>query len=368
MKMKTIGVDLHKETVVVCVLNEDGTVLERKTMPTKCRNQIREYFASYGLQCQVAVECVGFYQWFWELLSPIVGKIELADPARVRAFSGRDPKTDPRDARLLATLQSDGRLPKSYIPKEPARTLRDLVRLRHSLARSLASERKHLRWVSLKMNLPGPSVLSSDRAQKWLLANEPKFPESLRTAARLRLDHIIDFERNVADLDRTIAEYAAKSPEMSTWFELLQTIPGVGEVVAATIIAETGDITRFANTDQLGAYAGLVPRVSQSGATVHHGHITKQGPPLLRWVLQQAAWVAIRSSEEARRIFCRIARKAGQKKAATALARKILCYAWSVCRKGSPFEWPEAAKAKRQAAGLEPKTQNMMEGAWCFQI
>jgi transposase len=61
----------------------------------------------------------------------------------------------------------------------------------------------------------------------------------------------------------------------------------------------------------------------------------------LRWVLQQAAWVAIRCDPEARRIYARIARRAGNKKAATALARKLLSYAWSVCRRGQPFVWPK---------------------------
>jgi transposase len=367
--MKTIGVDLHKETAVVCVLNDDGSIHDKRILATKCRNQIREYFASYGLQCHVAVECVGFYQWFWELVSPLVGRLLLADPAGVKTFRGREPKTDWRDALLIANLLRDGRLPTAYIPQGPARALRDVVRLRHNLARSLASERKQLRWVGLKMNLPGPATLTSDRAQKWLLANEFKLPPTLRTAARLRLDHIISLERNVTDLDRVVVEHATRTPETARWFELLQTIPGVGNVVAATIIAETGDITRFSNTDQLGAYAGLAPRVSQSGETVHHGHITKQGPPLLRWVLQQAAWVAIRTSEEARRIFNRISRKAGAKKAATAIARKILCYAWSVCRKGRSFEWPHAVKTGRRTAGPEAaESDKKMEGAWCFQI
>ncbi len=92
--MKTIGVDLHKCSLTTMVLDEQGKVIERKDISTKCRKQIREYFGSYGLQCQVAVESVGFYQWFWDLVRPEVGKLVLADPASLKAFVGRKAKTD----------------------------------------------------------------------------------------------------------------------------------------------------------------------------------------------------------------------------------------------------------------------------------
>jgi transposase len=286
------------------------------------------------------VESVGFYQWFWELARPHVGRLCLADPAGVRAHAGRQAKTDRNDARLLAELLREDRLPVAYVPSESIRELRDLVRLRHSLARSLASERRQLRWISLKNNLPGPRVLTSDRAQKWLLAHEAKMPRANRLAARRRLDHIIGLERDVADVEREITSFVQQHESIRHDVELIQTIPGVGLLTAATIVAETGDITRFDNIDELSSYAGLAPRVSQSGQTVHHGHISKHGPPILRWVLQQAAWCAIRSDPQARRIHMRIAKRAGSKKAATALARKLLSYAWSVCRRGQPFCWP----------------------------
>lgn len=230
----------------------------------------------------------------------------------------------------------------AFVPDDDIRELRDLVRLRHSLARSLSTERRQLRWISLKNNLPGPALLSSDRAQKWLLANEEKMPRANRIAARHRLDHIVRLEREVSDIERVIRDFIKEKPWILHRVELIESVPGVGFVTAITIVAETGDITRFDNIDQLSSYAGLAPRVSQSGETVHHGHISKQGPPVLRWVLQQAAWTAIRTDPNVRRIFARISKRAGAKKAATAIARKLLSYAWSVCRRDQPFQWPQA--------------------------
>jgi transposase len=193
----------------------------------------------------------------------------------------------------------------------------------------------------LKTNLPGPKDFTSDRAQKWILAQDSKFSVVNRLAARLRLDMIIHFERHLSDIERAIVKKILSLPELAKSYKLLMSIPGVGPITAATIMVETGDITRFDKPEQLVAYAGLCPNVSQSGENFYHGHISKMGPPLLRWVLQQAAWVAYRSDANVRRILNRIARKSGKKKAATAMARKILIYAWSVCRNQKAFQWPE---------------------------
>lgn len=362
----SIGVDLHKDSMTIAVLDSNGVLVERKVISTKCKNIVREYFSSYGLQCQVAVESVGFYQWFWELVRPVCGKLYLADPAGVRACAGRKSKTDRNDAYLLALLVYDGRIPCAYVPEEPVRSLRELVRLRHSLARNLASSRKSLRWVSLKTNLPGPSNFTSDRAQKWILAQEDKFPVAAKIACRFNLDRIIHFERHVADLEREIEKRILSFPELRKQYELIRSIPGIGPVAAATIIVETGNITRFNKPDELSCYAGLCPKVSQSGETVQHGHISKMGPPVLRWVLQQSAWVAIREDENIRKVFNRISRKAGKKKAATAIARKLLIYAWSVCRRGKPFDWPAAPQPKIKT--IKDHRVASIEDSWSCQL
>lgn len=338
--MTTIGVDLHKDSLTAVVLDAQGSLLERRDIPTKCRNQIQQFFASWTPPTQVAVESVGFYQWFWNLVRPHVASLRLADPAAVRAYVGRQAKTDRHDAQLLATLLREGRLPMAYVPNEPIRSLRELVRHRHSVARSLARERRAVRWLLLKNNLPGPRQFTSAAAQKWLLSFEDKLSPVHRFAARQRLDQITSLERIVADADRLIDQLFQADPALLSQVSLIESVPGIGRLTAVTILVETGDITRFDNMDQLSSYAGLAPRVHQSGQTLHHGHISKQGPPLLRWVLQQAALAAIQHDPHAQRIFHRIARRAGVKKAATALARKLLSYAWSVCRRREPFHWP----------------------------
>jgi transposase len=151
-------------------------------------------------------------------------------------------------------------------------------------------------------------------------------------------------ERQLGGTEAAPEESVALHADLAPALALVQSVPGIGFITAVTIVCGCGNITRFDSTDQLSAYAGLCPRVKHSGETGHHGHVTKQGPPLLRSVLQQAAWVVVRTDPNARGINARIAKRAGSKKAATALARKLLSYAWSVCRQDHPFVRPSERK------------------------
>ena len=199
--LKTIGVDLHKTSLTATVLDASGVVIERKDIPTKCRNLIAAYFASHGPNVQVAVESVGFCHWFWDSVKPVVGKLHLADPAGVRAAAGRRTKTDRNDSLLLAQLLPENRLPMAYVPDEPVRALRELCRHRHRLARQLALARRHLRWLALKNNLPGPDTFTSARAQKWVLAQEAKLSAVDRLSARQFIDQILSLERQLGDVE-----------------------------------------------------------------------------------------------------------------------------------------------------------------------
>jgi transposase len=148
----------------------------------------------------------------------------------------------------------------------------------------------------------------------------------------------------MADVQYVLTETVGAHAHLAPTLALIRSVPGIGFITAVTILCGCGDITRFDSIDELSSYAGLCPRVTQSGETAHHGHISRRGPPLLPWVLQQSAWVAIRTDPNARKLFARIAKRAGSKKPATALARKLPSYAWTVCRQGHPFVWPADRK------------------------
>ena len=119
---------------------------------------------------------------------------------------------------------------------------------------------------------------------------------------------------------------------------ILESVPGVGLVTSATVIAEIGDFSRFVDSKAIGRYAGLAPTVYASGNSNRLGHISKTGSPDLRWALQQAAWTAIRCDAGFKKTWLRIAKTAGKKAAAVAIARKLLVLMWTLQRKDEPYK------------------------------
>jgi len=135
---------------------------------------------------------------------------------------------------------------------------------------------------------------------------------------------LIDALESVIDrLDAEIRGHARSDPRV----KILTQLPGVGPFTALVLLAEIGDVTRFASARKLASWAGLTPTVRGSDRTVRHGHISKQGSVWVRWILCEAAQTAKRSPQFAAR-YQIIARKRGKKIATTAIARKLLTRAW----------------------------------------
>jgi transposase len=124
-------------------------------------------------------------------------------------------------------------------------------------------------------------------------------------------------------IDGELHQHAKADPRV----KVLRTLPGAGEFTALVMLAEIGDISRFGSARKLASWAGLTPTVRGSDRTVRHGHISKQGPAWLRWVLNQAAQTARRSPEFAA-TYPAIAKRRGNKIATIAIARKLLTRAW----------------------------------------
>lgn len=333
-----VHIDLHKDQFTWHAVSAGGTDVGKGRIPTKCRKKIVEWARSFPRPVVVSIESVGFYRWLYLLLEPHVDLLYLADAGALRRMSNPKVKTDPHDARTGAEVLQMGRMPLSFVVGEPLYSVRQRLRHRHDLARRLARCKNSLKRICLRTNLPGPKNLTGARAVAYFDAYGDRLHVMDQERWNDLTDQILLLERQVARVERQLHLQVEALPEIHEAVQRLATAPGVGLLTAATVLVETGGLTRFDSYEQLTCYSGLTTRTFASADCVRHGHVSKAGPPNLRWVLQQAAWCAIRVSPGVRKVFNRISRKAGRKKAAVAIARRILIWLWAMQRSGSPWD------------------------------
>ncbi len=326
-----VGVDLHKDTLAVYTLCACCGECSFATLRCKNRRQIVEFFRNLPRPHVVAIESVGFYRWLWELLEPLVDELVLADAAQARALAGRRLKTDREDAANVAELLAARRLPRAWAPTREVQLLRDLARHRNGFARQHGRVAHRVRSIMNSNNRPGPTRLTSDSLVRWLKAYSVKLPERHVAMLWHCVDQLTLTERQIAQAERSLAPLL-QTETFRRDFEILDSFPGVALVAAATILGEVGDFRRFADGKAITRFAGLNPRVYASGGKQRVGAIAKTGSRHLRWMLQQAAWTAIRTDDRVKKIFLRIARRSGRKAAATAIARKLLVWMHSAVK------------------------------------
>ena len=315
-----VGVDLHKDTLTACVFCGCCGEVSFQKITCRCRRQIAEYFAALPRPHTVAIESVGFYRWLWEMLEPIAEKLVLADATQARALAGRRLKTDREDALNIAQLLAAGRLPTSYAPPMEVQILRDLTRHRNGFSRQHARILHRVKSIMNANNRPGPARMRSDGLIRYLKAQGPKLPARHVEMLWQCVDGLALTERQMAQAERVIGELVRRD-SFHEVYGILTSFPGVAQLTAATVIAEVGDFKRFTDRKSIGRYAGLNPRVYASGGKQRIGHIAKTGSADLRWILQQAAWTAIRYDQHVRGVFLRIAKRSGRKAAAVAIAQ-----------------------------------------------
>jgi transposase len=317
-----IGVDLHKTFLQVCAVTPTGARLWEGRFPRTAEGLARFVGRGVGPTSAIAVEATGPTWAFVDTLGPTGARVCVVDPRRTKLKAGYAAKTDRLDARRLADALRRESVVSIYVPPPAIRELRELCRGRHQVVRLRTRLAQMIRALLLRQDAGEPpgTRLYAPRALAWL-ATVRLPPEAERTLRRLeRLYRAVHADARAADA--AVRQRAAADPIAVA----LDTLVGIGPVMALTIRAEVGDIARFASGPALACYAGLVPRVDRSADHSYHGRITREGSPWLRWGLVEAARHAIKASDARARWARRLAMRKGLNKARVALAR-VLCEA-----------------------------------------
>jgi transposase len=251
-------------------------------------------------------------------------------------------KTDRDDALKLARLAALGQLNPVHIPSPKMRQWRRAIEHRQTLVAEVTRCKNRIRALLLPQGhrLPRGKSGWSLQMVNMLCALAKPLPEcaleelwrGLLEIELRRLESLLRLRRDLeAKLDELVRTDARTQRVM--------TIPGVGLRTAEVIVAVLDNARRFRSRRQVAAYAGLTPRRYQSGQMDRQGRISKRGSPLLRQVLNQAAWVAVRCNPHLREVYLRISggRKGRRKQAIVAVMRRLLVIAWALLRDGTCY-------------------------------
>jgi len=321
-----VGIDLHRETVVIAAVNDTGEVIKPVSVRCEDTATIVKVVKALG-SFRAVIEASATYRWLYDLLQPY-GTILLAHPFRLRVMVQRRSKTDKLDAQLLANLLRINQIPLAYIPPEPYQQLRELTRRRARLGRELAAAKIHLRALLARQNRQAPyRVPFGVRGLAWFRGQDFGWIENLvRDELLARLKH---YGRQSTILDRHLERLADAFPQV----EAILDIHGIGLYSALLIVAELGEPDRFRWAKQVGAYAGLTSRVHQSGGHCYRGSITRQGSTWLRWILVEAAIKVIREDAALKNFYTRVRKRSSAKIARVAVARKLAEICWKRLRR-----------------------------------
>jgi transposase len=253
-------------------------------------------------------------------------------------------KTDKVDARVLAELCRRDLVPAVWVPSLSDRELRERLNRRAHLVRLRTAAKNRVFGALSQWGLRIPlRVLRAGDAMALL--ERRGLPEVWRRSVAEALAVIDILDARIATLEAELRPLARADERV----QLLTTIPGVGEQLALIMAAEIGDVARFHTPRKLIGFAGLAPRVAQSGQSSRTGALSKAGSRTLRWAAIEAAQCAWRPTNPWNRLYRDVKHRTGKSNPAkSAVARKVLIAAWHVLARQQPF------KASRADRGTDP--------------
>ena len=334
-----VGLDIHTKHIALCVLNESGQVVRR----ARVRGIDEMLVILKGLpdRFEVCYEASCGYGHYHDLLKPLAARVLVAHPGQLRLIFRSKNKNDRNDAERLAKLLYLGETPTVHVPSLDVRTWRELLNCRSQVIAKRTRAKNTLRALLRGAGVVPPRHpgLWTKKGLAWLRQLDlPTASQQLRRD--LLLEEVEALNRQVRRIEQELNRRAQQTPAVAR----LRSIPGVGIRTAEAVAAFIDDPHRFRHAKAVGRYFGLVPCQDQSGDKNRLGHITREGPAVVRQLVAEATWQAVRRSPRVRAFFERTQRGDPQRKkiAVVATAHYLVRVMWALLKRGTVWQENEA--------------------------
>ena len=328
-----VGIDLHSNNGYYAIVEPDGKRVFKKRIPNEMPMVLSSLEPFKKTITSVVVEST--YNWYW-LVDGLMENgytVKLGNPAGFGRYSGLKHEDDKTDAFFLTEMERLNILPQGYIYPKEERPVRDMLRRRMLIVQHKTS---HILSFQSLMTRQTGSKISSGAIRKLHESDVKNLldEEYLILTGQTNIAIIRFLKEKIRHLEKTVLKRAELRPE----FEKLMTVPGIGNILALTIMMETGDVGRFADNGKYASYCRLVKSKRISNGKIKGKGNSKNGNKYLSWAYVEAANYSRRFCPEAKKFYQRKLAKKNQAVATKALACKIAKACFFIMRDQVDFD------------------------------
>lgn len=335
--MKHIGIDIGMKKCYVCVMDDKGNILEDLQYVNTVRHAealARQLAGQYG-ECRAVCESTG-NMWIksFEAFEKAGITVTLANTMKLRIISESAAKTDRIDARVLARLLVADMVPSCHVPERPVRSQKQVLRHRIALVqdRTRVSNRAGRLLDKYDVSLDGKRIAGAKNLR--MLARVKLGDENDEFVLRGIVRDIGRINEDIAQVEKRILQMAGENEDA----KLIMSMTGLDAFGALLVALEIDGIGRFKSPKNLVSWAGLCPRVSQSGNSIRHGRMKKDSNRRVNWMMNQAAHIAVQNDERMNVVYERAKKAYPYKVAISHVSQKMMTIIWHMLHDRRPYD------------------------------
>jgi transposase len=356
-------VDFHKRYSVYCIVDGAGIVLERGRIEHQQHEQFGVLMRRWPGR-RVVMEATMNWHWLYEVLERDVpaADLVLANPFKTRIIAEAQVKTDKIDAQILAQLLRANLISSIHIPAKATRERKEVLRQRAFFVRQRTMLRNRIhRLLGAQHDVKLPQCCDLFGRKGVGFLEKLQLPEPAGLLLKQQLEMLKTVQMRIKEDERALGEMMKETSALRH----VQSLPGMGPILAAVVVNEVDDISRFSTAQKFCGYAGLCPSTSSSGGRTCQGKLLRHCNKWLRWAFVEAAWVSIGCSSYFGDFYKR--KRAAGKKANTAIlatARRMARITWQLLTQKRAYEIMAPAQSRsRPVSGAKAPAGSAKEGS-----